>query len=226
MSVAKDKAIAKIMSDFEKASMLTLNQLELLKQVVNTKETGIPAEIIQQLKKNEKKLDNLDLKINDRVINVIVLYNPVASELRKIMACYRMITNVERIGDLIIKAMSHTRKMKDTRLLLLNLDDINSMLDQTTVMLKKALFAFLEDNEEDALWVISNDVVVDKLNHHISRNSILAEEVFAEVNKVIEDYSSIKSLVSAIERMADHAAHIGEAVIFALKGKDVRHKES
>lgn len=224
MSVAKDKAINKIMSDFDKASNLTLKQLDLLQKVVNTKESGIPAETIQQLKKNEKKLDRFELKISDRIINVIVLYNPVASELRNIMACYRMITNLERIGDLIIKAMNYLKKMQDIRLLLLNIDDINNMISQATEMLTKATFAFLEGKEEDARWAINNDVEVDKLDRHISRNSILAEEVFEEVHKVIEDYSSIKSVVSAIERMADHAGHIGEAAIFALKGKDVRHQ--
>lgn len=225
MSVAKDKAIKKIMSDFEKASNLTLKQLDLLQKVINTKENGIPPETIQQIKKNEKRLDKFELKISDNIINVIVLYNPVASELRSIMASYRMITNLERIGDLIVKSTNYLKKMKDIRLLLLNIEDINKMIDQATEMLTKATYAFLEGNEEDARWAINNDAVVDKLDRHISRNSILAEEVFEEIHKGIEDYSSIKSVVSAIERMADHAGHIGEAAIFALKGKDVRHKE-
>jgi len=224
MSVAKDKAINKIMSDFDKASNLTLKQLDLLQKVVNTKESGIPPETMQQLKKNEKKLDNFELKISDRIINVIVLYNPVASELRNIMACYRMITNLERIGDLIIKAMNYLKKMKDIRLLLLNIEDINKMIDLATEMLTKATSSFMDGHEEDARWAITKDATVDKLDRHISRNSVLAEEVFEEVHKGIEDYSSIKSVVSAIERMADHAGHIGEASIFALKGKDVRHQ--
>lgn len=224
MSVAKDKALKKIMSDFEKSSNLTLKQLELLQKVVNTKHEGIPSVTLQQLKKNEKRLDDFELKISDRIINVIVLYSPVASELRTIMACYRMITNIERIGDLIIKAMNTLKKMKDTRLLMLNLKDINKMLDLATEMVSKATFAFINGNEEDAMWTIENDVQVDDLNRHISRNSILAEDVLEEVEKVIVDYSSIKSVISSIERIADHAAHISEATIFALEGKDVRHK--
>ncbi len=224
MSFAKDRAIQKIMSDFEKASNLTLKQLDLLKKVIATKTEGIPPETIQQLKKNEKKLDNLELKINERIINVIVLFNPVASELRGIMACYRMITNLERIGDLIIKTMTTLRKMKDTRLLKLNMEDINKMLDLATDMVSKATFSFIDGKKEDAVWTINNDVVVDDLNHHISRNSILAEDVLQEVQKIIVDYSSIKSIISNIERIADHAAHIGEASIFALEGKDIRHQ--
>jgi len=114
--------------------------------------------------------------------------------------------------------------MEDTRLLKMNLEDINKMVDLTTEMLQKAVFSFIEGKKEDAEWVINHDSAVNFLNKHIARNSILAEEVLEEVQKIIVDYSSIKSLISSIERMADHAAHIGEASIFALEGKDVRHQ--
>lgn len=224
MSVIKDKAIGKIMSDFEKAANLTLKQLELLQKVINTKESGIPPETIHQIKKNEKKLDNFDVKLSERIISVTVLYNPMASELRNIMACYRMITSLERIGDLVVKAMTVLKKMQDTRLLTLNLKDINKMMDLATEMVAKATFSFINGNEEDAVWTIDHDDLVDKLDRHISRNSILAEDVLKEAEKIIVDYSSIKTVVSSIERIADHAGHIGEASIFALKGKDVRHK--
>jgi len=224
MGIAKDKAIKKIMSDFEKSSNLTLKQLDLLKKIINTKIDGIPPETLQQLKKNEKKLDEFELKISQRIINSIVLYNPMASELRNIMACYRMITNLERIGDLVIKTMSTIKKMEDTRLLKLNLEDINKMVDIAAEMLHKAVFSFIDGKKEDAEWTINNDDAVNILNRHIARNSILAEEVLQEVQKIIVDYSSIKSIISSIERIADHAAHIGEASIFALEGKDVRHK--
>lgn len=224
MSVAKDKAINKIMSDFEKASNLTLKQLELLQKVINTKTERIPPETIQQIKKNEIRLDNFELKISQRIINTIVLYNPVASELRNIMACYRMITSLERIGDLVVKAMTTLKKMKDIHLLLMNLKDINKMMDLATEMVAKATSSFINGNEEDAVWAINNDVVVDKLDRHISRNSVLAEDVLKETEQIIVDYSSIKRVVSAIERVADHAGHIGEASIFALEGKDVRHQ--
>ncbi|MBE0651334.1 MAG: phosphate uptake regulator PhoU [Bacteroidales bacterium] len=224
MSIAKDRAIRKILNEFEKASNLTLKQLDLLKKIINTKIEGIPAETLQQMKKNEKKLDWFELKISERITNSIVLYSPMASELRNIMACFRMITNLERIGDLVIKTMSTLKKMEDTRLLKMNLEDINKMVDIATEMLHKATFSFIDGKKEDAEWAINNDDAVNVLNKHIARNSILAEEVLQEVQKIIVDYSSIKSIISSIERIADHATHIGEASIFALEGKDVRHK--
>jgi len=225
MSVAKDKAINKIMSDFDKASQLTLKQIKLLQKVITTKEKKIPSETLRQLRKNEKRLDTVDVKVSERIINIIVLYSPVASELRNLMACYRMITNLERIGDLIIKAMNSVKKLNDSRLLLLNLDDVTKMSDLAYKMVSKATLSFINKDKEAAIWVIQNDIVVDKLNRHIIRNSILAEEILEEMHKAITDYSGMKSIISSIERIADHAAHIAEASIFALVGKDVRHKE-
>jgi len=226
MGVTKDKAINKVMSDFDKASQLTLKQLELLQEVIITKNKKIPSGTLQKLRKNEKRLDNLELKISDKIINVMVLYGPVASELRNLMACYRMITNLERIGDLVIKIINTIKKLKDSSLLLLNIEDISKMTDLAHEMVSKATLSFINNEKDEAMWVIKNDISVDKLNRRISRNSILAEEVLNEINKVILDYTAIRIIISSIERIADHAAHIAESSIFAAIGKDVRHMET
>jgi len=223
MSVKKDKAINKIFSEFDKASKLTLKQMELLKNLLTSEDKKIASTIVQQLRRNEKKLDMFELKISDRIINVMVLYSPVASELRQLMACFRIVINLERIGDLIIKAKNSFKKIKDDRLLLLNLEDIIKMSDKTYQMISKATLSFINKDKEAAVWVINKDAIVDKLNRRIMRNSILAEDIFEEMHKAIADYSNVKNIISSIERMADHASHIAEASIFASVGKNVRH---
>ncbi|MFI0490207.1 phosphate signaling complex PhoU family protein [Flavobacterium sp.] len=224
MSIKKDKAIDKILSEFDEASKLTLKQIELLIKVISTKDTGIPTDILKQIKKNEKKLDVFELKISEKIINVMVLYGPVASELRNLMACYRMIISLERIGDLVIKASDSLKKLNDKRLLLLNLEDITKMSNLAFEMVSKATLSFTNNEKEEAIWVIQNDLVVGKLNRHITRNSILAEEVIEEMQKALADYSETRNIISTIERIADHATHIAEASIFASVGKDIRHK--
>jgi len=226
MGVTKDKAIDKVLKEFDKASKLTLKQIELLQNILITKNKKIPSSTSQRLRKNEKRLDNLELKISEKIISVVVLYSPVASELRNLMACYRMITNLERIGDLVIKIINSIKKLKDSRLLLLNVEDINKMTDLTYKMVSKATLSFINNDKDEALWVIRNDIYVDKLNRRISRNSILAEEVLNEITKEILDYTAIRIIISSIERIADHAAHIAESSIFASEGKDIRHMES
>jgi len=226
MGVTKDKAIDKILREFDKASKLTLKQIELLQKVIIIKDKRIPSSTLQRLRKNEKRLDTFELKISEKIINVMVLYSPVASELRNLMACYRMITNLERIGDLVIKIINSIKKLKDSRLLLLNIEDINKMTDLTYKMVSKATLSFINNEKDEALWVIKNDISVDKLNRRILRNSLLAEEVLSEITKEILDYTAIRIIISSIERIADHAAHIAESSIFASVGKDVRHMET
>lgn len=224
MSFKKDKAIEKILSEFDNASKLTLKQIELLIKVLASKDKGVLPEIVQELKKNEKKLDAFELKISEKVISAMVLFSPVASELRHLMACYRMIINLERIGNLVIKATDSVKKLNDKRLLLLNLEDINKMSNLAFEMVSKATHSFISDKKEEALWVIQNDLSVGKLTRHISRNSILAEEVLEEMQKALIDYAETRNIISTIERITDHAIHIAEASIFASVGKDVRHK--
>ncbi len=226
MSITKDKAIRKIMNDFESLSKLTLKQLELLEEVIVTRQTGIPTEIVQQIRKNERKIDAYEIKISNRIISTIVLYKPVASELRRIMASYRMITNLERIGDLIMKIVNVLKNLKDTSLLLLNQEDINKMLAVTIEMVSKATFSFTDNDKEAALWTLRSDSFVDDLNRQILKNSILAEKSSGKLQKVILNFIGIKSIISSIERIADHAAHIAEASIFAYEGTDIRHQDT
>ncbi len=223
MSTTKDKAIRKVMDGFESLSKLTLQQMELLAKVIGSERTNISAESLKQIRKNERKIDAYELKISKRIINTIVLYKPVASELRKIMASYRMITNLERIGDLIMKIVNVLKRLKDPGLLLLNSKDISEMLAVSTEMISKAIFSFIDNDKEAALWTINSDNFVDNLNRQILKNSILAEKSSGDLQKVILNFIEIKSIISSIERIADHAEHIAEASIYAYEGTDIRH---
>ncbi len=225
MSTTKDKAIRKVMDDFEGLSKLTLQQMELLAKIIASERTIIAAENLKQIKKNERKIDAYELKISKRIINTIALYKPVASELRRIMASYRMITNLERIGDLIMKIVNVLKKLKDPNLLLLNSKDISKMLSVSTEMISKAIFSFTNNDKEAALWTIKSDGIVDDLNRHIFKNSIIHVEKFPdELHKRIINFIEIKNIISSIERIADHAAHIAEASIYAYEGTDIRHQ--
>jgi phosphate transport system protein len=225
MSITKDKAIRKIMDDFESLSKLTLQQMELLTNIIGTERSGITSEVLKQIRKNERKIDTYEIKISNRIISTIVLYKPVASELRRIMASYRMITNLERIGDLIMKIVNILKNLKDPTLLLLNTKDISKMLAVSTEMISKAIFSFTDNDKEAAIWTLRSDSFVDNLNRQILKNSILAEKSTGKLQKVILNFIEIKNIISSIERIADHAAHIAEASIYAYEGTDIRHQD-
>ncbi len=95
----KDEAIQKVMNDFETMANLTLKQLDYLETLFQSGEIVIPENIDNEICANEELIDQLEVKLSERIVNTIVLYQPVASEIRKIMACYRIVINIERIGD-------------------------------------------------------------------------------------------------------------------------------
>ncbi|MBK5262200.1 MAG: phosphate uptake regulator PhoU [Peptostreptococcaceae bacterium] len=224
-STTKDKAILKIMEDFESLSQLTLQQLKLLSKLLSLEKIQGTDARLNQLNKNEKKLDNYEIKISNRIISTIVLHKPVASELRNIMACYRMITNLERMGDLVLKVVNVLQNLKDTNLLLLNVGDVNKMLAITTEMVSKAIFSFIGHDKEAAMWTIENDKIVDEMNREILKKILHEDKFPGGLQKGILSFIGIKTIISSIERIADHAAHIAEASIYAYEGTDIRHTD-
>ena len=98
----RDLAIEKIEKDFEKMSNLVLEQLQLLEELFTAEQKEHPADIFKRLEKNEEKIAQGEKQLDDLIIQTIVLYKPVASDLRRLFAIYHMTINLERVGDLVL----------------------------------------------------------------------------------------------------------------------------
>ena len=225
MNTKKEKAIKNILSDFEKFANLILQQLEILETFVNSDGVKIPEDIYRQIKKNEDIFDKFEIEISEKIINTIVLYHPLASDLRKIMACYRMTINLERIGDSILNIVNYIVKIKEPDLYEKLKDVISQMLEFSINMVNKSLISFINSDMEYAIWTIKNDEVVDEFNRKSLKKTIKKSDMGKETQQMLFSYINIKEIISNIERIADHATNIAEASIYALKGEDIRHKE-
>ena len=116
MITNKDTAIQKIIQAFEQLSNLIFVQLDILIKIFETYTDGVPDEVFQKLDENEKQIDKYEVKLDEHIINVIVLYKPVASDLRHLFAIYRMVINLERVGDRVIKITNFIKDIKDPEL--------------------------------------------------------------------------------------------------------------
>ena len=87
-----------------------MRQLDLLENFVSTSEIKFPKKITAELRSNEQKLDKMEVKISDKIVNTIALYQPMASDIRKIFACYRIVISLERIGDMVINIDDHRNR--------------------------------------------------------------------------------------------------------------------
>ncbi len=225
MTTKKDDSINKILSDFEVFANLLLSQLDLLEKLVAIGETNFPEDISKELIANENKLDKMEVKISDNIVNTIVLYHPVASDIRKIMACYRIIISLERVGDMVINIHDFIRKIKTPKVYIELSDVISNILMNSTNMVNKALLAFTNDDKEYAIWTIKNDSVVDEINKKMLKKAIKKGSSSDENKQLLMSFISLNSVVTNIERIADHATNIAEAAIYSIEGKDIRHKK-
>lgn len=223
MTLKKDDAIESILSDFEEFANLVLYQLDILETQTNSGEIAIPDKTYQEIISNEEKLDKMEVKISNKIINTIVLYKPVASDIRKIIACYRIIINLERVGDLIINIVDFLKRIKNPEIYSTLSDVISNMLIQSSNMVKKSLLSFTHDDKEFAIWTIKNDSIIDELNHKLMKKAINKSKVSEENKHMLMSFIHINEIVSNIERIADHATNIAEAAIYSFEGKDIRH---
>lgn len=223
MSNKKDIAFEKIMADFETMGNLVLNQLDQIELLLDQGEMKLTDEESEQFQSTEDKIDKLEVKMNDRIVNTIVLFQPVASDLRQVMAAYRMVISLERVGDYAVHLVRFLEQIKSLKVFNELSELINSMFVDSVQMLKKALISFVQEDKESALWVIKRRTEVGELNQSMLKKVIQKSKEFDEKKKVIISFITIKEMVDNIERISDQAINIAESSIYYLEGKDVRH---
>jgi phosphate transport system protein len=179
--------------------------------------------VLKKIHQREDEIDKREVKLSDKIVNTIVLYQPVASELRRIIACYRILISMERIGDMVVNITNFIKKIKTPEVYEKLKEVLSSMTIQSIKMVRKSLLAYLNDDKEFAIWTIKNDVVFDEINHKLLKK-IISKTDTAESNKhLLMSIITIKEMMSNIERIADHATNIAEAAIYSIEGKDIRH---
>jgi phosphate transport system protein len=224
MTSKKDDAIKSILDDFEEFANLVLHQLDLLERIVNNGGAVIAEEIVNEMTSNEKKIDKLEVKISDKIVNTIVLYQPVATDIRKIFACFRIINSLERIGDMAMTILSYIQNIKSLKIYSELNDAITNMLMNSSNMVTKAVLAFSNDDKEYAIWTIKNDTVVDEMNKKMLNKAVKKSTNNDENKQLLMNFISMHGIVTNIERIAGHATNIAEAAIYSIEGKDIRHK--
>lgn len=225
MTIRKDAAINHIQTDFENLANLVLEQLDEMESVITTGKISVSDEVVNKILKNEKELDKKEVKLSDKIVNAIVLYQPMASELRWVIACYRILISLERIGDYVVNIINFIDKIKTPEIYDKLHEVLANMTIQSIKMVRESLLSFLNDDKEIAIWTIKNDLVFDEINKKLLKK-LLSKTDTADANKhLLMSIVTIKEMMSNIERIADHASNIAEAAIYSIEGKDIRHKE-
>lgn len=176
--------------------------------------------LAQEVINSDKKIDELDLVIDEKCIDLIARHQPLASDLRFITTGMKINSELERIADLAVDIAQRALELAD-KPLLKPLVDIPKLSSIAQKMVKDVIDAFVNRNEALAKSVIFSDAEADKL-----RNCICDELI---TTYMVKDGSCAPRAVPLLlvtrhlERICDHATNIAEDVIYMVGAKVVKH---
>jgi phosphate transport system protein len=223
MNTKREESILDITNTFEEMADLILAQLTLLEKYMAGPEAEEREKIRHEITENENKIDKFEVLISDKFTNSLILYQPVASDIRKIIAIYRMTINLERIGDRVMNIIHALGNIESTEEYKAMAEVISVMLVSGIAMVEKSLLSFVNNDNEYAIWTIKNDQIVDDMNHKLLITSISKAKVSEKTREMLLSYVDLKDIITNIERIADHATNIAEASIYSIQGTDIRH---
>ena len=178
------------------------------------------AELANTVVQKDKEIDSLEIVIEEECLKILALYQPVAKELRFVVAVLKMNNDLERMGDLAANIGKRARYLSKKEKIDL-VDDFGPVAEKAQAMVKKSLDALVNTDVNLAREVCASDDEVDKLTKHMLKRTINAIEKNPERTK---DYFSIRSVSKNLERIADSATNIAEDVIYLCSGDIIRHQ--
>ena len=167
----------------------------------------------------DQPINDLHIEIDQRCVKLLALHQPVAVDLRAVIAAVKINTDLERVGDLAVNvAEAVARYLRHTPLR--PIAHIPRMADLAQRMLRDALDAYVRHEIPLAQRVLDTDDIVDALKSQVSVDLI---PVMMGAPDTIEPSLDLILIARHLERIADHATNIAEDVIFMVSARDVRH---
>jgi phosphate transport system protein len=188
-------------------SKATLRSIEALK--------NRDLDLAQQIIADDKKVNRKRFEIEEKCIELIATQQPMASDLRIIVAVLNIITEMERIGD-HAEGIAKIAIMIGDEPPLKPLIDIPRMAEQTVDMLRRSLDAFVSRDAEAARKISAEDDIVDQLYDQVFRELLT---FMAEEPRTITRATRLMWVAHNLERSADRVTNICERVVFVVTGK-------
>ncbi len=209
--------------EMEKLKKLFLDEANLAIKMVKRSIEGLVKEqeesLHEVIKKLEPVMNDTEIEVDEKCINIIALFQPKASILREVMMIYKMNNDMERIGDLAVN-ISESALYLIKRPKVKPLIDIPRMAEEATKMLEDSVKSFLENDPKLAKDVCERDDIVDGLRDQIIRELIT---YMTSDPSTIERSLHLMRITKNLERVADLATNIGEDVIYVVEGQVIKH---
>ncbi len=173
----------------------------------------------KEVKKTESKIDKLDVKIDEICQSIFALQQPVASDLRFIMASMQISNEIERIGDLAVSVIKRSKNIKDKHDLISKFG-IADLAKQVELITIKTNECFLKRDEAS----IGEVFVLNKTVKNKSEDAI--HDIINEMklhSKTVVSGTNLVIVLKHLERISEHCTNIAEYVHFMINAKIIKH---
>ena len=183
---------------------------------------NIDADLAGQLLRDEERVNRMEVEIDRDLSGIIARRQPTARDLRLLIAISKIIANLERVGDEASRIARVVQRLAAVGMpgRRLPVGDLQFECDLAVAQLRKALDAFARLDTRMALEVLKHDDQIDQEFEGMMRKLIT---YMMEDPRTISSSIDLVFVAKAVERVGDHAKNLAEAVIYIVKGADVRH---
>jgi phosphate transport system protein len=168
---------------------------------------------------DDEEIDQLEKQIDKDGVDVLLRYQPVASDLRRVVSAMKLSPNIERIGDQATNIARRARKLNQHPPLS-EVELIVPIQTHAMAMFKDSIDAFVRDDVDLARAVVARDDALDKMNKMANRR---LTERMADDPGQLRGYLNLIFISRCLERVGDHATNIAEDAVYAAAAEDIRH---
>lgn len=177
-------------------------------------------QLAQRVAASDEQIDRMEVEVEEECLKILALYQPVAADLRFVVAALKINNDLERMGDLAKNIAKRVAQLANGEPCELP-PEIRTMAMQAQEMVKQSLDAVVRGDPTLARQVREEDDAVDESRQQIRRKVLKG---IKENPETVENLLRVNSVSKHIERIADMATNIAEDVIYMVEGDIVRHR--
>jgi phosphate transport system protein len=211
-----DEELKELHKDILKMAVMTQEGIFKSTESLKNRDKSIAQDVIA----NDKKIDEQELVIDEKCIDLIARYQPMAGDLRFIATAMKINADLERIADLAVDISQRALEIID-KPILKPLIDIPKLSEVAQKMVKDAIDAFLNRDVELARSVVRSDSLADSLRNKVQDE--LINDYMARDAKTVDRAVPLLLIARYLERICDHATNIAEDVVYMVEAKVVKH---
>ena len=169
---------------------------------------------------DDEEIDQLEKQVDKDGVDLLLRFQPVASDLRRVVSAMKLSGNLERMADQAVNIARKARKL-NKHPELPEIEFVDPMRRHAMTMFKDSVDAYIREDVELAMTLKARDKSLDEMNANASKALI---QRMAEDPDQLRGYLNLMFIARHLERVGDHATNIAEDAVYAAAAEDIRHQ--